>query len=77
MSHLSVIWITNQFIRVVLSKPCILINGQSTPQLNNSETFIAVVFIIITVLIVSALTFKFIENPLRLVSRRYAYSEFK
>jgi peptidoglycan/LPS O-acetylase OafA/YrhL len=77
MSHLSVIWITNQFIRVVLSRPCILINGQSTPQLNNSETFIAVVFIIITVLIVSALTFKFIENPLRLVSRRYAYSELK
>jgi hypothetical protein len=37
MSYLFVISIVNQFVRVVLNKSEIFINGQSVPQLNSFE----------------------------------------
>jgi peptidoglycan/LPS O-acetylase OafA/YrhL len=77
MSHLAIIWIANQFVRVVLKKPEILIAGKSTPQLNNFETFIALILILAIVLIVSILTHKFIEKPFRLKFRLYGYSKIK
>jgi peptidoglycan/LPS O-acetylase OafA/YrhL len=77
MSHFCIIWIVNQFIRVVLKKPEILIGGKSIPQLTNFESFIAAILILSTVLIVSSLVHKFIEKPFRLKSRLYAFSNIK
>jgi peptidoglycan/LPS O-acetylase OafA/YrhL len=77
MSHLSVIWIANQFIRVILKKSEIIINGQSIPHLTNFETFVAVTSVITIVILVSTLVNKFIENPFRLKSRRYAHNKIK
>jgi peptidoglycan/LPS O-acetylase OafA/YrhL len=77
MSHFCIIWIVNQFIRVVLKKPEILIAGKSIPQLTNFESFIAVILILTTVLIVSTLVHKFIETPFRLKSRLYGFSNIK
>ena len=77
MSHFCIIWIFNQFIRVVLKRPEILIDGKSMPQLTNFETFIAITLIIATVLIVSTLVNKLIENPFRIKSRQYAFNKIK
>jgi len=77
MGHLCIIWIANQFIRVVLKKPEIFIAGKSTPQLNNFETFITSVIILAIVLSVSTLVYKFIEKPFRLKSRLYGFSKIK
>ena len=77
MGHLCIIWIANQFIRVVLKKPEILITDKSTPQLTNFETFIASILILAIVLIVSTLVHKFIEKPFRLKSRLYGFSKIK
>ena len=77
MSHFCIMWIFNQFIRVVLKKTEIRIYGISTPQLTNFETFIAITLIIATVLIVSTLVNKLIENPFRIKSRRYAFNKIK
>lgn len=77
MSHLCVIWIVNQFIRVVLNKSEIFINGQSVPQLSLFESFIALSSIILIVLTLSSLVYKFVENPLRLSSRSYAFKKFR
>jgi peptidoglycan/LPS O-acetylase OafA/YrhL len=77
MSHFCIIWIVNQFIRVVLKKPEILIAGKSIPQLTNFESFIAVILTLTTVLIVSTLVHKFIETPFRLKSKLYGFSNIK
>jgi peptidoglycan/LPS O-acetylase OafA/YrhL len=77
MGHLCIIWIANQFIRVVLKKPAILIADKSTPQLTNFETFIASILILAIVLIVSTVVHKFIEKPFRLKSRLYSFSKIK
>lgn len=77
MSHLSVIWIVNQFIRVILKRPEIITNGQSMPRLTNFETFVAVTLVITIVLHVSTLVNKFIENPFRLKLRRYTHNTIK
>jgi len=77
MTHACIIGIFNQFIRIVFKKPEILIDGKITPQLTNFETFIAMTLLVATVLIVSTLVNKFIENPFRIKSRRYAFNKIK
>jgi len=72
MSHASIIWVFQQFFRVVLKKPEIMIEGRSVPQLSTSETLVTWIFLMITVLAISALVQKFIERPLREKSRNFA-----
>ena len=72
MSHSSIIWIFQQFFRVILKKPEIMIGGRSIPQLSTTETLITWIFLIITVLTVSTFVQRTIERPLREKSRNFA-----
>jgi peptidoglycan/LPS O-acetylase OafA/YrhL len=71
MSHSSIIWIFQQFFRVILKKPEIMIEGKSIPQLSTTETLITCIFLIITVLAVSTFVHRIIERPLREKSRNF------
>ena len=72
MSHSSIIWIFQQFFRVILKKPEIMIGGRSIPQLSTTETMITWIFLIIIVLAVSTFVQHAIERPLREKSRNFA-----
>jgi len=74
MSHYCVIWIVNQFIRVILKKNEIFIYNKSTPQLGIIETITCIVIIIPIILLISKLVYEYIETPFRLKSRIYASS---
>ncbi len=74
MSHITIIWLFNQFIRVILKKPEIVINGKSVPQLSNIETIIVWLILTITALTVSTFVYRFIEKPMRAKSREFAFS---
>lgn len=69
MSHFLIIWIVNQFIRVILNKKEVLINGDSFPQLDFSESIIAYLITIVITLLVSYLIYRIIEKPFREKSR--------
>lgn len=73
MSHFLILWIVNQFIRVVLKRPETVINGESFPHLAINETIIAYAFVISATLLTSMLTYKFIEKPFREQSRAFAF----
>ena len=75
MSHSAVIWVINQFFRVVMKRPEIIINSQSTPQLDKVETFIAWILVVTLVLLLSKFVFYFIEKPMREKSRLIAFSK--
>ena len=75
MSHYFIIWIMNQFMRVILKKREIVIHGISIPQLGIIETLISIVLIIAIVLIVSKVVYEYIEKPLRLRSREFVFSK--
>lgn len=76
MSHAAIEWTINQIIRVGLKKPEITgIDGKSTPQLSQLETFIACTTVVAVVLILSTFAFNFIEKPMRKKSRQIAFSK--
>lgn len=76
MSHAAVIWVVNQIIRVVVKKTeSISANGQSIPQLSQLENFFACLSVIVITLIVSTLTYYFIEKPMREKSRELAFNK--
>lgn len=75
MSHFIVIWLSNQFIRLVLKKPEILREGQSLPQLSNIETVTACLIIIVATLLVASLVYQFVERPMREKSRKIAFDK--
>jgi len=70
MSHAALIWIVNQFIRVVLKRPEISLNGLMHPQLTAGEALLAYGALFALVIGLSSLTFLWIENPLREAARR-------
>ncbi|MDR6738168.1 peptidoglycan/LPS O-acetylase OafA/YrhL [Herbaspirillum sp. 1173] len=72
MSHVAVIWVLSQVMRVVLKKPEAMIGERSTPQLSVVEVIIAWGLLIAIVLVISALVQRFVETPLRARSRRLA-----
>lgn len=73
MSHAAVEWFANQVIRMVLKRPEIAgASGRLHPQLSELETLIACMLVIAGVLLVSALTYNFIEKPWREKSRNFA-----
>lgn len=73
MSHFLILWIANQFIRLVLKRPEAIINGESFPQLAVTETIIAYIIVISATLFTSMFTYKFIEKPFRERSRKFAF----
>lgn len=72
MSHAAIEWAANQFLRVVLKRPEVLIDGKSIPQLSGTETFIACAAIAWAVLSVSSLVYIYVEKPWRERSRHFA-----
>lgn len=76
MSHAAIEWVVNQFIRVALKRPEIVgADGKSLPQLSQPETLLAVAVIAVTVLLVSAVVFNYVEKPMREKSRRLAFTK--
>jgi peptidoglycan/LPS O-acetylase OafA/YrhL len=73
MSHTAVIWAINQVFRVALKRPVLFLDDRMTPQLPFVATLIAYVCVVLCVLVVSQLTFKLIEEPLRQKSRSMGF----
>ena len=72
MSHAAIIWLTNQSIRLVLKpKEIQVIDGAWIPQLTQLQTFFACLTVLIIVLLVSTMTYRLIENPIRQKSRHF------
>jgi peptidoglycan/LPS O-acetylase OafA/YrhL len=72
LSHVAVIWILSQVMRVILKKPEVIIGGRSTPQLSSFKVVLACVATASIVLGISTLVYRFIETPMRDRSRRFA-----
>jgi peptidoglycan/LPS O-acetylase OafA/YrhL len=73
MSHTAVIWAINQVFRVALKRPVLFLDDRMTPQLPFFATLIAYVCVVLCVLVVSQVTFKLIEEPLRQKSRSMGF----
>ncbi len=71
MAHWTVLWVGNQFIRVVLKKPELMIDNKSTPQMSAMETLAACGLLLLAVLLVAACVFHWVEQPMRERSRRF------
>jgi peptidoglycan/LPS O-acetylase OafA/YrhL len=72
MSHTFVLWVCNQFVRVVLRRPEAIVDGISTPQLSLFGAFLWHGIAVAGTIIVSALVFKYVEDPCRLKSKEFA-----
>ncbi|MBW5846027.1 acyltransferase family protein [Yersinia enterocolitica] len=73
MSHFAIIWVVSQLVRFGLKRPEVVSNGLSAPQLTIAETGVAYLIIIASVLLISTLVYKYLENPLRLKSRKVKF----
>jgi peptidoglycan/LPS O-acetylase OafA/YrhL len=72
MSHIFVLWVCNQFVRVVLHRPEAIVNGISTPQLSLFNAFLWEAIAIAGTVLLSGLVFKYVEDPFRLKSKEIA-----
>jgi peptidoglycan/LPS O-acetylase OafA/YrhL len=72
MSHTFVLWVCNQFVRVVLRRPEAIAGGFSTPQLSLFGAFLWYGIAIAGTILMSALVFKYVEDPFRLKSKEFA-----
>jgi peptidoglycan/LPS O-acetylase OafA/YrhL len=72
MSHTFVLWVCNQFVRVVLRRPEAIVDGISTPQLGLFGALLWYAIAIAGTILVSALVFKYVEDPYRLKSKDFA-----
>jgi peptidoglycan/LPS O-acetylase OafA/YrhL len=72
MSHTFVLWCCNQFVRVVLARPEAVVGGISTPQLGFWGGLLWNGIAIAATLIISALAFRYVEDPWRLRSKELA-----
>jgi peptidoglycan/LPS O-acetylase OafA/YrhL len=73
MSHTAVIWAVNQVFRVALKRPVLFLDDRMTPQLPVLAAAVAYVAVIVCVLIVSHLSYKFVEEPMRQKSRSMGF----
>lgn len=73
MCHYMIVWSANQFVRVILKKPEVMIHGYSTPVLSFAETLLAYLLIFPIVLTVSSIVYHVVEKPFRDRSRRYVF----
>lgn len=72
MSHTFVLWVCNQFVRVVLRRPEAIVAGISTPQLSLSGALLWHLIALAGTILLSAVVFKYIEDPCRLKSKDLA-----
>jgi peptidoglycan/LPS O-acetylase OafA/YrhL len=72
MSHIFVLWVCNQFVRVVLRRPEAVADGISTPQLSLFGALLWYAIAVAATILLSALVYKFIEDPFRLKSKEFA-----
>jgi len=72
MSHTFVLWVCNQFVRVVLRRPEAIVDGISTPQMSIYGALLWQVIAVAGTILVSALVFKYVEDPCRLKSKEIA-----
>ncbi len=78
MSHAAVEWFYNQIIKVVLKKPEIIgKDGNTVPQLSQSEAIIACLIVLISILLVSAFVNTYIEKPFREMAKKFSIRKFK
>ena len=72
MSHIFVLWVCNQFVRVVLHRPEAIADGISTPQLSEFGAFLWQGIAVAGTILLSPLVFKYVEDPFRLKSKEFA-----
>jgi peptidoglycan/LPS O-acetylase OafA/YrhL len=72
MSHTFVLWVCNQFVRVVLRRPEAIVEGISTPQLSLAGALLWHAIALAGTILLSALVFKYVEDPFRLKSKEFA-----
>jgi peptidoglycan/LPS O-acetylase OafA/YrhL len=72
MSHTFVLWVCNQFARVVLRRPEEVVAGISTPQLSLFGALLGYVIAVGVTILLSAWVFKYVEDPFRLKSKDLA-----
>jgi peptidoglycan/LPS O-acetylase OafA/YrhL len=72
MSHTFVLWVCNQFVRVVLRRPEAIVDGISTPQLSLWGALLWHAIALACTILLSALVFKYVEDPFRLKSKEFA-----
>jgi peptidoglycan/LPS O-acetylase OafA/YrhL len=71
MSHTFILLVCNQFVRVVARRPEAIVEGISTPQLSLFEAFFWNAVVVVGTILVSALVFKYVEDPCRLKSKEF------
>jgi peptidoglycan/LPS O-acetylase OafA/YrhL len=71
LSHEFVLWICNQFVRMVLRRPEVVVEGNSTPQLSAIGALIWQLIAVTATLLLSALVFRYVEDPCRLKSKEF------
>jgi peptidoglycan/LPS O-acetylase OafA/YrhL len=72
MSHIFVLWVCNQFVRVVLRRPEAIVEGVSTPQLSLLGSLLWYAIALAGTILLSAWVFKYVEDPFRLKSKELA-----
>ncbi len=72
MSHTFTLWVCNQFVRVALRRPEALVEGISTPQLSVFGALVWQTMAVAGTILLSALVFKYVEDPCRLRSKQFA-----
>jgi peptidoglycan/LPS O-acetylase OafA/YrhL len=72
MSHIFVLWVCNQFVRVVLRMPEAMVEGISTPQMSFLGALLWQVIAVAATILLSTLVFKYVEDPFRLKSKEFA-----
>jgi peptidoglycan/LPS O-acetylase OafA/YrhL len=73
MSHAAVLWVLDNLFRRILKKPTLTVDGSAFPQLSAWENALAVVFAVGIVLTISALAYRYIEQPWRERSRKVVF----
>ena len=76
MSHQFILWIENQFFRVVLNFPTLIVGNALTPQLGIFQGILAYAVGIFFVFLISHITYKLIEEPYRKKSRIFLAKHF-
>jgi peptidoglycan/LPS O-acetylase OafA/YrhL len=71
MSHTLVLWVCNQFVRLVLHRPEAIVDGISTPQLSLPGAFVWAAIAIACTILLSAMVYRYVEDPCRLKSKDF------
>lgn len=73
MSHALVEWVANQAVRFIMKRPEFIdAYGNSIPGLSPSETLLVTFLIVLSVVSVSAVAYRYVESPWREKSRKFA-----